>query len=319
MLGIYRFRNIQGEIIYIGKSKNLTTRWNQHFSRDGHLNERCYQETIIIEFVELESKTKMDIYELYLINKYDPKYNHQYSNHEENIFLELPKLDWQVYIPLVKIKTNSSDKITLINAPTETLINKDMIEKEFYEVIELLQKGVRFKLDNGRLGHIKSNKQVALILIIQATLGFKLKEILNLKCKDIISSESKILFKDNKSLEIKSKNINLELMNKLNEYITESKLTLNEKLFKITTRNVSMILKRVTDYLNYNHITTHSFRKFCALTAYENSNHDLEFVRKLLNHSSVSITQRYLNTTEKDPNEYSSNITLFQDNASEVN
>ncbi|MGL4762141.1 MAG: tyrosine-type recombinase/integrase [Sarcina sp.] len=310
MLGLYRFRNIQGEIIYIGKSKNLTLRWNQHFGMEGHLNINCYHETVIIEFVELESKTKMDIYELYLINKHNPKYNRQHSNHEENISLELPDLEWQPFIPSIKI--NSMNQSSLITPNKITNTDKLMTKEELYAIIDVLHKGTKFKLKSGRVGHIKANEQVALVLIIQATLGFKLSEILNFKCEDIIYKENKIFFIDNKSLEKRCKNINLELMTKLKDYITNSKLTFNEKLFKITARNVSMILKRVTDHLNYSHITTHSFRKFCAIAAYEASNHDLEFVRKLLNHSSVAITQRYIESSEKDENEYNSNVNLFR-------
>ncbi len=53
-------------------------------------------------------------------------------------------------------------------------------------------------------------------------------------------------------------------------------------------------LKIVCDYLGYDNISTHSFRKFYATEIYKNNDCDIELVRHLLQHSSTAITQRYI-------------------------
>lgn len=76
---------------------------------------------------------------------------------------------------------------------------------------------------------------------------------------------------------------------------------------RFSVRAVQKHLKLITDYLQLDDISTHSFRKFYAHTQYENSEHNIELVRDLLNHSSVGITQRYLGVTRKEVEEASKN------------
>ena len=53
-------------------------------------------------------------------------------------------------------------------------------------------------------------------------------------------------------------------------------------------------LQITAEYLNLENIGTHSFRKFFAVSVYNNNNYNVELVRTLLNHSNVTVTQRYL-------------------------
>ena len=53
-------------------------------------------------------------------------------------------------------------------------------------------------------------------------------------------------------------------------------------------------LKMVCDYLEYEYISTHSFRKFFASSIYKDNGCDINLVRVLLQHSSVVTTQRYI-------------------------
>ena len=67
MYNVYRHLNKNGEIIYIGKSKNLLSRQRSH--RD---NSSWFDDIDKIEYINLSSKIEMDVAELYLINKYTP-------------------------------------------------------------------------------------------------------------------------------------------------------------------------------------------------------------------------------------------------------
>lgn len=67
-----------------------------------------------------------------------------------------------------------------------------------------------------------------------------------------------------------------------------------ELIFPITTREVQKVLARVCDYLGYEGISTHSFRKWYATEIYRNNGYDIALVQRLLQHSSAAVTQRYI-------------------------
>ena len=50
----------------------------------------------------------------------------------------------------------------------------------------------------------------------------------------------------------------------------------------------------VCDYLGYDGISTHSFRKWYATEIYKNNGCDIALVQRLLQHSSAATTQRYI-------------------------
>ena len=65
-------------------------------------------------------------------------------------------------------------------------------------------------------------------------------------------------------------------------------------LFPITARAVQKQLSLVCDYLGYQGISTHSFRKWYATEIYKNNGYDIALVQRLLQHSSTAVTQRYI-------------------------
>ncbi|MGL5575336.1 MAG: tyrosine-type recombinase/integrase [Sarcina sp.] len=314
MLGVYRFKNLVGEIIYIGKSKNISSRQKQHFGKDGHLPDECYSETAYIEIAELKNQTEMEMYEIYLINKHAPKYNIRYNHNEFNISIELPKLKWVQYNPYF-LNDKKFQSTELTNVKNDFSI-RAATSFEINTIIKILYNGLKYVDDSKKKRRIESNKQIALILSIQATTGLKINEVLKLKLENI--KNNSLLLINIKNETQYSKILPNNLIAKIQEYIQSQPLQHNEFLFDTTPRNVQLRLKKVVEHLKYNNISTDSFRKFYAHEAYKKSNHNLEFVRKLLNHSSVAITQRYLESSEKDINQYSSNINLFKD-TSEVN
>ena len=65
-------------------------------------------------------------------------------------------------------------------------------------------------------------------------------------------------------------------------------------MFPITERQVQKQLAIVCDYLGYEGIGTHSFRKWYATEIYKNNDFDIALVQRLLQHSSAAVTQRYI-------------------------
>ena len=89
---VYRFLNNEGDIIYIGKARNLKRRFKTH----NHLPEECYNEMVSIQYIQLKNNDESAIYERYLINLINPKYNTEYKNNSEFCF-SLPDQEWKVW------------------------------------------------------------------------------------------------------------------------------------------------------------------------------------------------------------------------------
>lgn len=76
--GVYRFLDSSKNTIYIGKSKNIYKRlFEQHFTKNGHLSLRGkdYNEVAKVEYIKLDDPADMAGLEIYLIDKYRPKWN----------------------------------------------------------------------------------------------------------------------------------------------------------------------------------------------------------------------------------------------------
>jgi len=75
---VYKFYNAQGELLYVGKTSNLTARMTAH-KLNGHLGGKVYEEVSRVEYAELPTYADAGILERYYIGKLEPKYNIQYS------------------------------------------------------------------------------------------------------------------------------------------------------------------------------------------------------------------------------------------------
>lgn len=76
--GVYQFFNTQGEIIYVGKAKNIKKRVSSYFSKDHFENNKIrvlVSKIDKIEYIVVESETDALLLENNLIKKYFPRYN----------------------------------------------------------------------------------------------------------------------------------------------------------------------------------------------------------------------------------------------------
>jgi predicted GIY-YIG superfamily endonuclease len=102
---IYRFLNKKRDVIYVGRTKNISSRISkQHFAENGHLDPKCYDETLEVHYAELNNINEQMIYELYFIGKFKPKYNSQYNTGNNDLDFTLPDVNWNIYIEPKKSK-----------------------------------------------------------------------------------------------------------------------------------------------------------------------------------------------------------------------
>lgn len=142
----------------------------------------------------------------------------------------------------------------------------------------------------------KPNQRLSTLLVIQANLGLRLSDILKLRICDIIKDAGRYRLDivEQKTNKQRTFSVVPELYTYMLEYAASNKISNQAKLFPLTERAVQKQLKLVCDYLGLENISTHSFRKFYATEIYKNNGYDIELVRHLLQHSSTSITQRYI-------------------------
>ena len=79
-MGVYYLHNAKGDVIYIGKSKNMKRRVNQHFSSSEKKQLRIQLETDSISVEETGSELVALLKELDEIKLHKPKHNRMYKS-----------------------------------------------------------------------------------------------------------------------------------------------------------------------------------------------------------------------------------------------
>ena len=95
MAYVYRFIDGKGNIIYVGKTVNINSRMQQHFS-NGHLDKQCYNSVAKIEYQKYKTESDSLIMETYYITKYSPKYN-KLQQSRDLPTIEFNEGSWRTY------------------------------------------------------------------------------------------------------------------------------------------------------------------------------------------------------------------------------
>lgn len=105
MAYVYRFIDIEGKVIYYGKTLNMQNRMNSHFTK-GHLPKECYQSVAKIEYQKYKTESDALVMETYYITKYSPKYN-KLGQSRDKPTIRLDEKEWKTYQVLKKQVENS--------------------------------------------------------------------------------------------------------------------------------------------------------------------------------------------------------------------
>ena len=164
--------------------------------------------------------------------------------------------------------------------------------EQYENFMEAMQNGSSF---------FRPNEQIMTTLVLEANLGLRIEDILNLTLDSFIKDGDRYRLD---IIEIKTKKKReFTVLNEVYEYIKDycvrHEIAKDEKIFKTKSRNIQAYLQKVADYLGYDNIGTHSFRKFFATQIYIKSGYNLILVQQLLQHSSPNVTQRYIGINSK--------------------
>lgn len=176
-----------------------------------------------------------------------------------------------------------------------------LTDDTFKLIISTMREGF-FYLVDGIEKEFKPNNRVAMALILEANLGLRIGDVLNLKLIDIVRDGNRYRLDiiEQKTGKKREFTIPIEIYSYIQEYAYNNNIKPTARLFDITDRAVQKQLKIVCDYLNIEGVSTHSFRKYFATNLYINNNYNIQLVRQILQHSSTAITQKYIGIQQKD-------------------
>ncbi len=189
------------------------------------------------------------------------------------------------------------------------IVTRALEPEEYNRIMKLLNTGFEYENEKGTISYFNPQPNVALALSLEATLGLRISDILNLKVKHFQKNKLEILEKKTNKLQYRE--IDPQITEYIRDYALEHNLGLNDNLIIVKTRWIQDRLRIISKHLALTNIGTHSFRKFFATYVYNKSNGDIELVRSLLNHSSIATTQHYLKTSQKKMNEFSKSINFL--------
>jgi DNA polymerase III subunit epsilon len=106
--GVYLFRNRDGRVLYVGKSKDLRSRVKSYFYGDGRKKiEDLLAETASVDGVRCETELESLVVEARLIRRYEPKYNRRGKTWRRYAYLRIDDAEAYPRIKVVREPTGA--------------------------------------------------------------------------------------------------------------------------------------------------------------------------------------------------------------------
>lgn len=207
---------------------------------------------------------------------------------------------------LIEVNNDNEKKVTSVHKSIKSKgkAKRPLNEEEYNEIIKNIYSGFEYE-ENGKTRHFRANERVGLALVIEATTGLRISDIVKLRVNSF--KDGKIELHEKKTNKLQYRKINSNLVNLIYAYAYKHNLSNFDLLIGCTERNIQMYLKKAVDKLGYQNIGTHSFRKYFSMYVYKNTK-DIQLLQHLLNHSSIATTQRYLGIDQDKLDEASSSV-----------
>ena len=170
---------------------------------------------------------------------------------------------------------------------------KALTEEQYNEIIDTMKTGFT---------GCRPNNRIATALVLEANLGIRISDILNLKLNDIVrdGDRYRLDITEIKTGKKRVFTVPLGIYSYIQTYCIDNGIKPDERIFPITEIAVQKQLKIVCYWLDYTDISTHSFRKFFATEIYKDNDYNIILVQKLLQHSTPAVTQKYIGLSSKE-------------------
>lgn len=171
-------------------------------------------------------------------------------------------------------------------------------KEQYKQSITLLRSG--FLLD-GKV--IKPNERIATLEVVQACLGLRLGDCLELRMSSIVKDGNRwrLAIREQKTGKDRVFTVPVEVYSFIQNYALANDIGMDAKLFDLSARQVERHLNKVFTKmgLKLRSYGSHSYRKYFACQIYLENDYNIRLVQELLQHSSVATTQRYLSVSQK--------------------
>lgn len=169
---------------------------------------------------------------------------------------------------------------------------KALTTEQYKEIIQTIREGF--------LG-CRPNERIATALVLEGNLGLRISDIIKLRPCDIVRDGDRYRLEivEQKTGKSRCFTVPLVLQQYIDNYCLRNGIGSGDLIFPLTDRAIQKHLNLVCDYLGYEGIGTHSFRKWYATEIYKNNGYDITLVQRLLQHSSATVTQRYIGIEPK--------------------
>ena len=164
---------------------------------------------------------------------------------------------------------------------------KALTTEQYKEIIQTMKEG---------FCGCRPNERIATALVLEGNLGLRISDIVKLRLCDIVRDGDRFRLEivEKKTGKSRVFTVPLVIQQYIENYCLRNGIRRDELLFPLTERAIQKQLAIVCDYLGYEGISTHSFRKWYATEIYKSSGYDIALVQRLLQHSSAAVTQRYI-------------------------
>ena len=164
---------------------------------------------------------------------------------------------------------------------------KALTTEQYKEIIQTMREG---------FSGCRPNERIATALVLEGNLGLRISDILKLRLCDIVRDGDRYRLEivEQKTGKRRIFTVPLVLYQYIENYCLRNNIGRMDVIFPVTERMIQKQLKTVCDYLGYEGISTHSFRKWYATEIYKANGYDIVLVQRLLQHSSAATTQRYI-------------------------
>ena len=132
---------------------------------------------------------------------------------------------------------------------------KALTTEQYKEIIQTMKEG---------FCGCRPNERIATALVLEGNLGLRISDITKLRLYDIVRDGDRYHLEVTEQKTKKSRvfTVPLVIQQYIENYCLRNNIPPDKPIFPITTRAVQKQLKIVCDYLGYEGISTHSFRKW---------------------------------------------------------
>lgn len=164
---------------------------------------------------------------------------------------------------------------------------KALTTEQYKEIIQTMKQG---------FCGCRANDRIATALVLEGNLGLRVSDIIKLRPCDIVrdGDRYRLEITEQKTGKHRVFTVPLVIQQYIENYCLRNGIRRDDLIFPIMERAIQKQLHIVCDYLGYEGISTHSFRKWYATEIYRANGCDIALVQRLLQHSSAAVTQRYI-------------------------